>query len=96
MNASEFWTEAIEKTGQAVMLNTPDCVIQKMENKNCENCDHRLGCSKLGAILEIQFQASMYKPRDFEDQLKTNNLIATRIEKILATKTVEEIKELLG
>jgi hypothetical protein len=96
MNASEFWTEAIEKTGQAVMLNTPECVIQKMENKNCTNCQYGLGCNKLAAILEIQFQASMYKPKDFEDQLKTNNLIASRIEKILAAKTVEEIKELLG
>ena len=94
---AEFWTQTIEQiTGKQIMVDTSDCVIWKFDHTNCIGCAHELTCSKLPAIMEIQFQVMNYKPKDFLDQLKTNKQISDMIEKILHAETVEQVHSVLG
>ena len=93
---SEIWTQTIEKTtGEQVMVNTADCVIHTYSGGECSTCRHCLPCNKLAAIMAIQYQASVYQPKDFFDQIKTAKTASDLIEKIMRAKTDEEIKEII-
>lgn len=89
----EFWTQNIEAaTHEQIMMNTVDCVLRKMETKDCKGCPHELNCARLSNIMRVQYQLSSYKSRDFLDHINAGMAAADIIEGIINAKSVEEME----
>lgn len=93
-STTEFWIHAIEEvTKQPVMMDTQDCVIRKLEDKNCKGCEHELNCCKLINILLLTHQALTYRPQNFFDHIQTHAITSDMIDTIMGAKTIEEVEQ---
>jgi len=93
-STSEFWVHAIEEvTKQPVMMDTQDCILRKLENKNCKGCNYELNCCKLIHIIMLTHQALTYKPENFFEHIKVQSTVSDMIDVIMEAKTIEEVEK---
>lgn len=92
----DFWTQNIEEaTHEQIMMNTVDCVLHKMEKKDCKGCAYEVNCAKLSSIIQLQHQLSTYKPKDFADHVNAGMTAADMIELILRADSIERIEKIV-
>lgn len=91
-NTSDMVKELIKlKTGEESQYNEPTCVIWKADHKGCEGCSSELPCARVAHIMLASYKGAMYEPKDFEDELKTYDVVTKIIDKIMVAKTVDEV-----
>ena len=83
--------ELIETGGDTVGMNSKDCVIWKLEHKNCKNCPTELGCGKVVRLMSLMLLPSMYQPQSYDDFAQMQNRISELQKKILDAKTVDTL-----
>ena len=89
----DFWTQNIEAaTHEQIMMNTVDCMLYKMEKKDCKGCVHEVNCARLSNIMRLQYQLSTYKPKDFADHVNAGLIAADMIEAIINAKSIEAME----
>ena len=96
IKSKEFWTQNIEEiTGEQIMMNTPECLFYKTDNKSCKSCSYELNCAKLSSILIVQHHLHNYQSKDFTDFMQAGLTAADMIEGVLAAKTIEGIEKII-
>jgi hypothetical protein len=91
---NDEWKELVELNGDQVMMNEPVCLIHKADHKNCAGCPSELGCGKLCKLMLNTVTASMYNPTSFEDYENLMTKCSALQNKILSSKTVQELKDI--
>jgi len=92
MDASDMVKELVKlKTGEESQYDEPTCLLWKADHETCEGCPSSLPCARVVAIMLTVLNASLYEPKNFEDSLKTQDVVHKITDRILAAKTVDEI-----
>jgi len=86
--------EIVEANGDSIGMNQPVCVIHKADHENCSGCPSELGCSKLVRLKGLYLTPFLYTPSSFQDFQDMQNRIEDLADKILKSKTPEELKTL--
>jgi hypothetical protein len=81
------WTaaEIVKVAGFPYHRGTDYCKKYCEEHGNCEGCESNSGCSRVARIMALILQATLYKPKDFADQMKTDEAVSEKIAEILKT-----------
>ena len=90
----------VDSYGDRIGKDTADCVIWRLEHNNsCKRCKHELGCTKLASTLLILMQLKVHSRtvgfKDFSEFESTIYAGASRLDKILKSKNIDEIISIL-
>jgi len=79
------WTaaEMVRAAGFLYHKGTDYCKKYYEDHGNCEECEFSSGCSRVARIMALILQATLYKPKDFADQMKTGEAVSEKIAEIL-------------
>lgn len=85
----------VRENGDEVAYDEPPCILWKAEHENCRGCPYKLGCDKLLSLMMLLVIPTTYKPNSFADHLSMLKYMDEQKGKILAAKTLDELR-LLG
>jgi len=81
-------------SGDVVLEGTPECLIYTQEHDNCYGCRSQLGCEKLIQMIKLTILSTMYKPKDFDDMVKTQKRMTELSQDVLKATSLDELKKL--
>ncbi len=92
---SEFidrWVDIVKKQGDRYEMDTSTCVLWKMEHQNCFGCPSEIGCSKTVRLALVNSMPLVYTPSSFADFQSMHTRVQELTDKLLAAKSLDELK----